>query len=155
MLADGTRGEEVFPRERDRHALAARLAQWLPWQGALKLYARAYLDDWGIRAVTGEAEVVQRAGPWLHFRANYRYHRQTAVEFFTIAADPLAPGPRTSDSDLSAFTATTLGIAVAASLPPIALGSLRDIHLDLGYERYVRSNNLDVDITTCGLGFSF
>jgi hypothetical protein len=157
LLADGTRGEEVYPRVRDRHALAARLAQWLPWQGALKLYARAYLDDWGIGALTGEAELVQRAGPWLHFRANYRYHRQTAARFFTIAADPdeMPPGPRTSDSDLAAFNATTLGISVAASLPPIALGSLRNIHLDLGYERYVRSNNLDVDITTCGLGFSF
>jgi hypothetical protein len=155
LLSDGTRGEERLPRERDRHALAARLAQWLPWQGALKLYGRAYLDDWGIGAFTAEAELVQRAGPWIHLRANYRYHRQTGASFFTTSADPGAPGNRTADSDLAPLRAYTVGAAVAASLPPIALGTLRDIHIDLGYERYVRSNDLDVDITTCGLGFSF
>jgi hypothetical protein len=155
MLADGTRGEERLPRERNRHALAARIAQWLPWQGALRVYARAYLDDWGIAAYSTEAELIQRVGPWVHLRGNLRHHRQTGASFFTIGADPTGTGPRTSDSDLAPLSANTMGIAIAATLPPIALGSLRDIHLDVGYERYVRTNNLDVDITTCGLGFSF
>ena len=30
-----------------------------------------------------------------------------------------------------------------------------DLHVDIGYERYVRSDNLRVDVSTCGLGFRF
>ena len=29
------------------------------------------------------------------------------------------------------------------------------VHLDLGYERYFRSNDLTVNIATCGFGLSF
>src|SRR5262249_8044912 len=35
-ITDGTRALEIMPRIRRRHALVARLAQWLPWNGALK-----------------------------------------------------------------------------------------------------------------------
>jgi hypothetical protein len=32
---------------------------------------------------------------------------------------------------------------------------LENLHLDLGYERYVRSNNLRAMVYTCSLGLSF
>jgi hypothetical protein len=153
LLSDGKRGEERLPGHRLRHAAAARLAQWLPWEGALTLSYRAYLDSWGIAAHSAEAALAQRLYAGLVVRANYRYHHQTAPDFFTIAADPLATGFRTSDSDLGPFHAQTLGGRLLLDLP--MAHRAHELHVDIGYERYVRSDNLRVDIATCGLGFLF
>ena len=154
LLADGNRGEERLPRLRQRHALAGRLAQWLPWQGALKLSYRAYLDDWGIAAQTVEAELAQRVLPWLHVRATGRFHHQTATRYFTTAADPAdTTGFRTADSDLDGFDARTIGGAMVVDWPLTRWG--QDVHADIGYERYSRSNGLRVDIGTCALGIRF
>jgi hypothetical protein len=152
-MADGTRGTEVVPNDRWRHALAARLAQWLPWEGALLTSYRAYFDSWGIGAHSVEAVVHQRLWPGFTLRANYRYHWQSAPGFFTIAAEPMGMGYRTSDSDLAALHAQTWGGAAMIDLPLVR--GAHHLHLDLGYERYVRSNNLTVLVTTCGLGFTF
>jgi Protein of unknown function (DUF3570) len=154
LLSDGNRGEERLPRLRQRHALAGRLAQWLPWQGALKVYYRAYIDDWGIAAHTLEGNLAQRIVPWLHVRATYRFHHQSATRYFTRAGDPNdAAGYRTADSDLDAFDATTVGGAISLDWPLTRWG--QDVHADIGYERYSRSNGLRVDIGTCALGIRF
>jgi hypothetical protein len=153
LLADGTRGDERLPRERSRHALALRVAEWLPWNGALKVYYRAYLDDWSAYAHTVETNLIQRVWKGLRLRAEYRVHWQTAVRFFTTAADPVALGYRTGDSDLAHFVAQTIGGMVSWDLE--LGGHLRDVHLDVGYEHYFRSNNLTVDIATCGFGLLF
>jgi hypothetical protein len=153
MLADGTRGEERLPGHRLRHAAAARLAQWLPWEGALTLSTRAYFDSWGIGAYSTEATLAQRLFGRLVVRANYRLHWQSAPSFFTIAADPLASGFRTSDSDLGPFHAQTFGGALLLDLPMARRA--HELHVDIGYERYVRSDNLRVDIATCALGLLF
>ena len=153
LLADGTRGDERLPRERVRNALSLRVAEWLPWNGALKLYYRAYVDDWRAYAHTVEANLFQRLFRGLHLRAEYRVHWQTAVRFYTEAGDPLATGYRTADSDLAHFVAQTIGGAISWDFE--LGGRVRDVHLDLGYERYFRSNNLTVDIATCGFGLLF
>jgi hypothetical protein len=153
LLADGLRGEERVPRERLRHALALRVAQWLPWEGALKVGYRAYADDWSAVAHTADAQLVQRLPSGWQLRGDYRVHWQSAVRFFTTAADPLDPGYRTADSDLARFVAQTVGGAVAWTR---SLGSrVRDLHVSLGYERYFRTNDLTVDILTCGFGLLF
>lgn len=153
LMSDGTRGDERLPRERVRNALSLRVAEWLPWNGALKLFYRAYLDDWSAYAHTVEANLIQRVYGGLHVRAEYRVHWQTAVRFYTEAADPLSLGYRTADSDLAHFVAQTIGGAISWDLG--FAGRIRDVHVDLGYERYFRSNNLTVDIATCGFGLVF
>jgi hypothetical protein len=153
LLSDGMRGDERLPGRRTRHALSARVAQWLPWQGVLAIYYRAYLDTWGIAAHTSEANLSQRLVSWLHLRGTYRYHWQSAPAFFTIAGNPTATGYRTSDSDLGRLHAQTFGGAASVDLP--LARKVQDLHLDIGYERYVRSDHLTADITTCALGFRF
>jgi hypothetical protein len=157
LLSDGTRGEERLPRERLRHALAARLAQWLPWEGALKLRYRAYVDGWGIRAHTGEADLVQRLFGVVQLRATYRRHKQTEARFFTTSGDPASTDLRTADSDLGAFVAQTVGGGISLDLARAGPAGpfWRDLHVDIGYERYFRSDHLTIDVTTWGLGFRF
>ena len=151
-LATGALGEEKLPGFRQRHAFVGRLAQWLPWRGALHLYYRFYVDDWGLLAHTAEAELYQRVGPWLWLRATYRVHQQSGVSFFTTAASPLAE-LRSADSDLAPFIAQTFGGAVGVDLRMIP--RLRALTADFSYERYVRTNDLQVDIFSVGLGLRF
>ena len=153
LLADGRRGEERLPRERLRHALALRVAQWLPWEGALKVGYRAYADDWSALAHTADVQLVQRLPAGWQVHGDYRIHWQSAVRFFTTAADPLDLGYRTADSDLARFVAQTVGGAVAWTHG--LRGSVRDLQVSLGYERYFRTNDLTVDILTCGFGLLF
>ncbi len=151
-LATGTLGDERLPGFRQRHAFVGRLAQWLPWRGALHLYYRFYVDDWGLLAHTAEAELYQRVGPWLWLRATYRVYQQNGVSFFTTAAPPAA-ALRSADSDLAPFVAQTFGGAVGVDLRRIP--RLRALTADFSYERYVRTNDLHVDIFSIGLGFRF
>jgi hypothetical protein len=153
LLADGSRGEERLPGHRLRDAATARVAQWLPWNGALTLSYRAYLDSWGIAAHSSEGTLAQRLPAGLTLRANYRIHWQSAPGFFTIAGDPAGLGFRTSDSDLGRLHAQTFGGALLLDLP--LARRARDLHFDIGYERYLRSDNLRVDVTTCAVGFRF
>jgi hypothetical protein len=156
-LANGAVGDERLPRLRHRHAFAARLAQALPWRGVLKAFYRFYVDGWGILAHSLEAQLYQRIGRHVWLRASYRVHHQTAPSFWTTAA-PIGTdddgGPRTADSDLAAFVAQTFGGMIAVDIPTRSL-LVRDVHLDFGYDRYVRTNGLTVNLYTCSLGLRF
>ena len=150
-LETGAYGPGILPRERVRHALFAKIAQHLPWNGALKASYRFYADDWGIAAHTTEVQLFQRFSPWLFLRATYRYHTQTGAYFFTTSA-PDDGSLRTADSDSQGLDAQTIGIMANISFRD---RQLRDLHMELGYERYFRTNDLTVDIATWAVGFRF
>jgi hypothetical protein len=151
-LASGKRGAELLPSERVRHAFVARASQFLPWNGALKLYYRLYDDDWGIIAHSAQAELMQRVLPFLYVGALYRFHRQTGVDFFTTSA-PRAALLRTADSDLAELDAQTFGGKVVLDVP--LDGDIRVLHVDIGYERYVRTNDLQMNVLTWSTGYRF
>lgn len=73
-LNTGDRGPEILPLRRTRHALVGRASQWLPWNGALRLYYRFYADDWGIVAHSMEGQLMQRLTPELYVGGYYRFH---------------------------------------------------------------------------------
>ncbi len=150
-LTNGDRALEVMPRTRVRHAFAARIAQWLPWNGAAHAFYRFYVDDWGIRAHTVEVELYQRLSRLSYLRFNYRFHRQTGADFFTTRAPPTFT-TATSDSDLAAFDANAVGVKGALDVP---VRFARNMHVDAGVERYFRTNDLRVSIYSCGFGFLF
>jgi hypothetical protein len=149
-LADGTRGAEIAPRRRLRHAVSGRLLQWLPWQGALKLGYRFYTDSWGSTANTVDGALSQRIGP-LTLEVGGRYHRQTAVDFFGTVFDPASTRYRTADSDLAALRATAVS-AGARWDQPIGHRGHR-LYFALTGEHYVRTNNLHVDFVSGALGW--
>jgi hypothetical protein len=153
-LVTGKRGAEILPTERVRHALVGRASQFLPWNGALRAYYRFYADDWGIVAHSVEGQLMQRIFPFLYVKALYRYHTQTGANFFTIrAAAPLDDELRVADSDLAPLDSQTVGGRVVVDFP-LALG-VRALHWEAGYERYVRSNDLRINIVTWASGFLF
>jgi hypothetical protein len=151
-LVTQSRGAELLPSERVRHAVVGRASQFLPWNGALRLYYRFYADDWGIVAHSVEGQLMQRLFPFLYVKALYRYHTQTGPNFFTILASA-SDDLRVADSDLAPLNSQTVGGRVVVDFP-LALG-LRALHWEAGYERYVRSNDLRINIVTWEAGFLF
>lgn len=150
-MPHGERELEKVPQERLRHALVGRVAQYLPWNGALHGFYRFYDDDWGIRAHTAEVELYQRLSPFSYVRLNYRYHTQTGASFFTTLGTPGAK-LMTADSDLAPFQAQTIGVKGVMDLPT---RFARNMHLDVAVERYWRSNDLRISVYSCGFGLMF
>jgi hypothetical protein len=154
-LDTGELGSERMPRLRQRHALVARLAQALPWEppAALKGLYRFYADDWGIQTHTLEVQYSQRIDQRVHLRVSYRRDLQRGAHFFSRAAPPDEGLWRTADSDLAAFTGETFGLMGALDLDFVP--GLENLHLDLGYDYYVRSNDLQASMYTCSFALVF
>ncbi len=134
---------------RYRHALVGRLVQGLPWNASLKVSYRFYADSWGALSQTVELFLYQRINRYVYLRGTYRAHLQKGVDFYQELA-PLGDGYRTADSDLATFDAHTFGGKIALELP---LRKIRLLDLDFAYERYIRSNDLRVNVYSCSLGF--
>jgi hypothetical protein len=143
---------EKLPRWRVRTSAVAAIAQWLPWNGALKLHYRYYWDDWGIASHTIEVRLHQRFAPWFYVTALYRVHDQKGAGFFTTHLPQVSDVLRTADSDLDTFVSQSVGGEARLHYP---LFGLRDAELGLGYERYFRSNDLQVNVYLWTTGFRF
>ncbi len=150
-LETGRRGPEILPEERLRHALVGRGSQFLPWNGALRAYYRFYADDWGIVAHSVEGQLMQRLSPSVYVAGLYRFHTQTGASFFTTLGR--ATGVRVADSDLAALQSHTIGGKIVVDFP--LAGDLRALHWEAGYERYLRTNDLWMNIVTWATGFLF
>ena len=151
-LANGERGPELLPSERIRHAIVGRMAQFLPWNGALRLHYRLYSDDWGILAHSIEGRLMQRLTPRLYVGALYRFHTQTSPRFFTTRAPVDAP-LRVADSDLARLDSHTIGAKLVGDT--WVSGMAQALHYEVGYDRYFRTNDLRIDVFTCSLGLVF
>lgn len=150
-LTTGGVALEIMPKGRTRHALVGRAAQFLPWDGALHAFYRFYADDWGSRAHTVEFELHQRISRSFRARVDYRYHTQSAPDFFTTRAEP-GYALATADSDLASLHAHTVGFKITADVPVRFAKTLR---VDAGAARYFRSNDLRVSVFSCGLSLLF
>jgi hypothetical protein len=102
-------------------------------------------------AGTGDFTLEQRLFERFVLSANYRIHRQRGVSFFTILARPSDP-LRTADSDLETLVAQTVG---GRATYEMTFDGSRRAHVDLGYDRYFRDNDLTIDVFTCGIGVDF
>jgi hypothetical protein len=84
-------GREELPETRLRHALAMRVAQYLPALGlGAQLHYRFYFDQesltrtdpWGMTAHTVEARLYKNLGRHVETRLAYRYHQQSKADFW-------------------------------------------------------------------------
>ncbi len=87
-------GREDLPQKRLRHAVAFRIAQYLPsWTMGAQLHYRFYFDQqamfdtgpWGMAAHTFEGRIYKNLGPDVETRLSYRYHWQSRAEFWCNA----------------------------------------------------------------------
>jgi hypothetical protein len=139
--------DERVPRLRLRHAAAGALRGFVRATGTTWLAAyRFYADDWGIVGHTPEARITQDLLPGLDLRARYRFHTQTAADFWQAiyTEAELSDFSRwvTKDEKLSALTTHTVGGQVGATLALFGVaGSLAPARIDVGVERIWQSTS--------------
>lgn len=90
-IAHGSLGRENCPTKRIRHALAFKVAHFLPEPTlGLQLHYRFYfdqgafdsLDPWGMNAHTLEGRVYKNLSSDVELRFSYRYHWQSKADFW-------------------------------------------------------------------------
>ena len=108
---------EQTPLERNRFALSFRLARRFAHSTVI-LAERAYTDDWGLSAITSDAQLLRDVGTrfvvWLHLRG----HVQSGVSFWRrayVARVPtdgpsIVPEYRTGDREMSPLLSGTAGL---------------------------------------------
>ncbi|MEM9193711.1 MAG: DUF3570 domain-containing protein [Myxococcota bacterium] len=106
--------QEHHPSERIRGAVAldGRLA--LPAiRATVRGLVRAYRDDWGVTAFSGQLSWEQRLLPELRAKVRFRAYRQSAADFYS---DDYAQEPRgqwfTGDRELSELSSILGGVGV-------------------------------------------
>jgi hypothetical protein len=154
-LGDDSRGPEIFPGPRLRHALSARIAQHIPdTHSTVKASYRFYIDNYGLDAHTAEVLAYQYLVPWLYLRGSYRYYWQSGVDFY---GQMFGPGttPRTADSDLAPFHAHEWGVKLVMLAEQSPFDFLRRSSIDASFFRYVRSNDLTVSMFALSFGMRF
>ena len=155
------RGEELFPTERVRQALSARISQHIPQtHSTIKASYRYYFEDenFGLTAHTAELQGFQYLNRWLYARGSYRYYTQSGVDFFAtefpvgLAEDT----SRTSDSDLAPFSANEYGLKLVVLGEKAPLSFLKKATFDMSYTFYKRGSDLgtsDLSMQFISLGY--
>ena len=105
---------ERHPDKRTRHAIAGTVRQFVPATVTTIIAThRAYVDDWGLDAQTPELRIIQEAGDGVDFAVRYRFHWQSAADFYLPSYpnnDPDQFPYITDDVKLSGFTSHTVGV---------------------------------------------
>lgn len=116
---------ERTPHERNRYALAARLAQRLQ-NTTFILWERGYTDDWGLFASTTDLRAVFDVGSRVFLWPHLRVHVQSGVSFWqraytaTFGLNGLddVPALRTGDRELGPLEGFTAGAGVRWDVGP-------------------------------------
>ena len=159
----GTAKTELLPRLRYKYPVGLRLTYYATDLVQLRGFYRFYNDNFGIRAHTFELEVPLKITPFFTLYPFYRYHTQTAADYFApYLAHSVADEYYTSDYDLAAFSANKVGAGFRYA-PLYGLGRFKTPFggrvakfksLDLRYGYYRQSTGLTANIVSFDLGFT-
>ncbi len=151
-VEDGTLENEIFPDGRLRQVVTLRVSQHIPvTHSTAKVGYRGYVDSFGLQAHAIEATVYQYLVTWLYVRGSVRYYDQNGVDFYTEAM-PLGftdSTDRTADSDLAPLSSTELSLQLKTVKDR---GPLKKWSVSAEYFRYTRSNDLEINAVSIGLG---
>lgn len=149
VVVGATETREELPDSRTRHSVHGRVRHLLFEPVAVEPGAGAYLDDWGARAYSVEFnlywEAVARS---LIVRPGFRFHSQSAVDFFVEEDATSAGRYHTQDSDLGEFTTRTVGLKLTFLKSPLA-----GDELEIGFDVASRSDG--IDWFTVSVGFTW
>jgi hypothetical protein len=137
------RPREQLPTERDRFALAARVAHRFDY-GTLRLEERVYVDTWGIKASTTDVRYIRDLGRRLWVGPHVRFHAQSGAGFYRLAYvgdEASIPLYRTTARELSPMLALTVGGTARVRLngEDAASRFFAVLSTDLAHARYSES----------------
>ena len=153
QLADDN---ENLPTKRFKLPIGARLNFYINENIVIRSYYRYYFDDWGITSHTASIELPIKIGTKFTVAPLYRYYMQTESDYFAPKEVHLSTEKYyTSDYDLSAFSANQYGMAMRYTdiFTKAKIWKFGLKNLELRYNHYQRSNDLNADIITLGVKF--
>ena len=107
---------EVLPKERIKVPLGLHANFYLADFLILRAFYRFYWDSWGIIGNTVQLELPFKIAKPMRFGPFYRFHHQTGADYFApFAQHELTATYYTSDFDLSALTAHSVGLELKYS----------------------------------------
>lgn len=153
QLADDN---ENLPTNRFKLPIGARLNFYINERIVIRSYYRYYYDDWGITSHTASIELPIKIGTKFTIAPMYRYYMQTESDYFAPKEVHLSTEKYyTSDYDLSAFDANQYGMALRYTdiFTKAKIWKFGLKNLEVRYNHYQRSNDLNADIITLGVKF--
>jgi hypothetical protein len=123
-VRDAARVHEQLPTNRQRWAIAGLLAHRFS-ASTLRAEERLYIDSWGLKASTTDAQYLVDVGERVRFWPAVRFHAQSAADFwqltYVIKHDKSGPGfsvpaIRTGDKELGPLLGITGGAGVRFAL---------------------------------------
>jgi hypothetical protein len=144
----GVEVREILPDSRIRNSVHARVRQLMSPTWALEPGIGYYHDSWGASAwnfeITSTWEA--RRGELL-VGPNFRFHSQTAVDYFVPESATSVPEFRTQDADLGKYMSGTFGLNL---ILPNTSWSGRYSEFNVGADVTWRSDGLDSFTITMG-----
>jgi len=134
---------EVHPNARTRHTLYGRFAYFIPETStALHLGYRAYIDDWGVGAITPEVRIYQMIGRSAVVRLRWRYYDQVESDFYA----PVYEGDElylTADQKMARFSSHMVGAQLRLGLDFLSqtpLSFLERAWLDMSFNYWFQTS---------------
>lgn len=156
---------EQLPNTRFKIPIGVRWNYYLADFMRVNLYYRFYYDTWNVLGNTAQIELPLLLTKYLRVYPFYRFHHQTAADYFAPFAvhDGTAPPSFfTSDFDLSGFTSHRMGLGI--SIAPLfgifnfttqKKGNKNMLKsIDLRYSHYRRSDGLVANLYSLGLSYA-
>ena len=136
---------EALPRARFKYPVSLRLNYYASDLVQIRGFYRFYNDNFGIVAHTFEVELPVKVTPFFVVYPFYRYHTQTAADYFApFAQHSVSNQYYTSDYDLAAFSANKVGLGLRYS-PVYGIGRFRVPGKNAqGLPRVMRLKSFDV-----------
>ncbi|WP_048826542.1 DUF3570 domain-containing protein [Hymenobacter sp. DG25B] len=159
--AFGAAKAEVLPRQRYKYPVGLRATYYASDLIQLRTFYRFYNDNFGITAHTLELEAPVKLTPFFVVYPFYRYHTQTAADYFApYLAHSITEEYFTSDYDLAAFSANKFGLGLRYS-PVYGIGRFKTFgggitkfkSLDVRYAYYRQSTGLTANLISADLSF--
>ena len=162
-------GEEVariesLPDQRVKIPIGLRFHYHFSDIMMLRMWGRFYVDTWGMTGQTARIELPIKVGQAFRIYPFYRYHTQTAVDYFAPYLEHDANATfYTADYDLSGLSSQQYGLGISISplyglarfKRPLAKGAAgKWKSLDLRYAMYSRSDGLNASVVTLGAKFA-
>lgn len=155
---------ETLPANRTKIPVGLRLNYYVADFLLIRSYYRFYWDDWGVTAHTANIELPIKLNRFFSVYPFYRYHTQTAADYFQPFEGHSADATfYTADYDLAALSSHQYGAGIRFSpvegitriKRPFKKGTFLLRSVDLRYAHYTRSTGLAANIVSLGMNFTY
>jgi hypothetical protein len=153
-MNDGSLSRETLPSQRFKVPIGLRANYFLGEKVIIRSFYRYYQDDWGMNAHTVHVEVPYKLSPLYSVSPFYRYHKQTAIDYFAPKGENAAGAAFfSSDFDLSGIDSHFYGIGIRHTPFKTVLNLFSISQLELRGALYNRSDGMNAGIVSFHVQF--